>query len=37
VVALKDLGQFQQIYRDAWGYHERLYAAMTSVLKAQGA
>jgi hypothetical protein len=37
VVALKDLGQFQQIYRDAWGYHERLYAAVTSVLKSQGA
>jgi hypothetical protein len=36
VVSLKDLGQFQQIYREAWGYHERLYAAVTSVAKAQG-
>lgn len=34
VVALKDLGAFQQIYREASGYHERLYAPMTSAIKA---
>ena len=28
VVATKDLPQFAQIYRDAHGYHERLYAHM---------
>src|SRR5436309_5817747 len=28
VVAPKDLGAFQQIYREAYGYHERLYAPM---------
>lgn len=33
VVAPKDLGAFPQIYRDAFGYHERLYAPMTAVLK----
>lgn len=33
VVAPKDLGAIQQIYRDAHMYHERLYASMTSVLK----
>jgi hypothetical protein len=33
IVALKDLGAFQQIYREAYGYHERLYGAMNSVLK----
>jgi hypothetical protein len=33
IVAPKDLGSFQQIWRDAHGYHERLYAPMTSVLK----
>ena len=33
VVSPKDLGAFQQIYRDAHTYHERLYASMTSVLK----
>jgi len=33
VVALKDLGAFQQIYREANTYHERLYAPMISVLK----
>src|SRR5260221_2340225 len=31
VVALKDLGAFPQIFKEAWGYHERLYVAMTSV------
>ena len=33
VVAQKDLGAFQQIYRDAFAYHERLYSAMASVMK----
>jgi zinc-ribbon domain len=37
VVAQKDLGAFPQIYREAHGYHERLYAPMTAVLKAIGA
>ena len=31
VVATKDLPQFPQIYRDAHGYHERLYAQVTAV------
>lgn len=34
IVAPKDLGSFAQIYRDAHGYHERLYGPMSSVLKA---
>ena len=33
VVATKDLGAFQQIYRDAFAYHERLYGAMNAVMK----
>lgn len=33
IVAPKDLPQFPQIYRDAFGYHERLYASMNAVLK----
>ena len=33
VVATKDLGAFQQIYREAFGYHERLYGAMSAVMK----
>ncbi len=33
VVAQKDLGAFQQIYRDASAYHDRLYGTMNSVLK----
>lgn len=37
VVAHKDLGAFQQIFREAWTYHERLYAAMSSVAKGQPA
>ena len=37
VVAPKDLSQFPQIYREAHAYHERLYAPMNSVLKAQHA
>ncbi|HEX7190131.1 MAG TPA: hypothetical protein VF381_01040 [Thermoanaerobaculia bacterium] len=31
VVATKDLPQFPQIYRDAHGYHERLYAQMNAA------
>jgi len=34
VIAPKDLGAFQQIYREAYGYHERLYAPMAAALKA---
>jgi len=34
VVAFKDLGAFQQIYREALAYHERLYAPLTAVAKA---
>lgn len=34
VVAVKDLPQFMQIYRDAIAYHERLYGAYNSVTKA---
>jgi hypothetical protein len=34
VVAPKDLGAFQQIYREAFGYHERLYAPLAATLKA---
>jgi hypothetical protein len=30
VVAVKDLPQFPQIYRDAYGYHERLYAQVNA-------
>jgi len=33
VVAHKDLGAFQQIFKEAWAYHERLYLSMSSVLK----
>jgi hypothetical protein len=33
VVATKDLGALQQIYRDAAAYHERLYGAMNMVMK----
>lgn len=35
VVAPKDLGQFPQIYKDAYTYHERLYASMNAVIRAQ--
>jgi hypothetical protein len=31
VVAIKDLPQFPQIYRDAHGYHERLYAQVNAA------
>src|SRR5436305_139804 len=34
VVAPKDLGAFQQIYREAFAYHERLYAPMHAAQKA---
>jgi hypothetical protein len=34
VVATKDLPQFQQIYREAHIFHERLYSSMQSVVKA---
>jgi hypothetical protein len=34
VVGTRDIAQFPQIYREAHAYHERLYAAMTAVLKA---
>jgi predicted RNA-binding Zn-ribbon protein involved in translation (DUF1610 family) len=33
VVAMKDLGQFPQIFRDAYSAHERLYAGMNAVLR----
>jgi uncharacterized protein YbaR (Trm112 family) len=36
VIAGKDLNMFQQIYREAHTYHERLYTSVTSVLKAMG-
>jgi len=34
VVSPKDLGAFQQIYREAFGYHERLYAPLNATIKA---
>lgn len=34
VVAHKDLGVFQQIFKEAWTYHERLYAAMHGAARA---
>lgn len=37
IVAQKDLGSFQQIYRDALGYHDRLYSAMSAVTKSMSA
>lgn len=37
VIATKDLGNFPQIYREARGYHDRLYANMTSLLKTREA
>jgi predicted RNA-binding Zn-ribbon protein involved in translation (DUF1610 family) len=33
VVAARDLGQFPQIYREAYAAHERLYAGMSAVLR----
>jgi predicted RNA-binding Zn-ribbon protein involved in translation (DUF1610 family) len=36
VVSPKDLGAFQQIYREASSYHERLYGAITAVTKSLG-
>ena len=37
VVSHKDLGAFQQIFREALTYHERLYASMSSMGKGQPA
>jgi uncharacterized protein YbaR (Trm112 family) len=37
VVAQKDLGSFQQIYRDAAAYHDRLYSALNAVTKSMNA
>ena len=37
VVSLKDLASFPQIYREAHGYHERLYSSMVAVVKAMHA
>jgi hypothetical protein len=37
VVAFKDLSAFQQIYREALAYHERLYAPLNAVAKAMTA
>ena len=34
IVSIKDIGSFQQIYRDAFSFHERLYNPMNTVLKA---
>ena len=34
VVAHRDLGAFQTIFKEAWGYHERLYGAMNAAAKA---
>lgn len=34
VIAFKDLGAFQQIYREALAYHERLYAPLNAAAKA---
>jgi hypothetical protein len=34
VVAPRDLGAFQQIYHEAFAYHERLYAPMAAAFKA---
>ena len=33
VLSPKDLGSFPQIYKDAHGFHERLYAQLNSALK----
>jgi hypothetical protein len=33
VLAQKDLGTFPQIFKEAYAYHERLYASMTGVLR----
>ncbi|HXG57956.1 MAG TPA: hypothetical protein VNL91_02945 [Thermoanaerobaculia bacterium] len=37
VVATKDLPQFPQIYREAFGFHERFYGAMNAVFKSLSA
>lgn len=33
VVAQKDLGSFPQIFKDAYAFHERLYASMNAALR----
>ena len=37
IVAQKDLGSFPQIYREAIGYHDRLYSALNAVTKSMNA
>ena len=37
IVAQKDLGSFQQIYRDASAYHDRLYSSMNAVTRSMSA
>jgi uncharacterized protein YbaR (Trm112 family) len=37
IVSTKDIGSFQQIYRDASTFHERLYNPLNTVLKAMAA
>jgi uncharacterized protein YbaR (Trm112 family) len=37
IVAQKDLGSIQQIYREAAGYHDRLYSSMNAVTKSMNA
>ena len=37
IVSTKDIGSFQQIYRDASTFHERLYNPLNIVLKAMAA
>ncbi|HET7711889.1 MAG TPA: hypothetical protein VFL80_08160 [Thermoanaerobaculia bacterium] len=34
IVAPKDLGNFPQIYKDAYTYHERLYSNMFAIMRA---
>jgi hypothetical protein len=33
IVANKDMGSFTQIYKDAYAYHEKLYAKLNSVIR----
>ena len=37
VVSTKDIGNFPQIYRDTFAYHERIYSSMSSIAKAMNA
>ena len=37
IVAHKDLGSFQQIYRDASAYHDRLYSSLNAVTRSMSA